>query len=90
MNDEDSSTQAATPAAAESVSGEPTAAPVVGDDASSTPASATQHLPFPSSSDLNTRIRRIITTYQKLSRRRSEAAAAALERVSCTVARSCD
>lgn len=44
-------------------------------------AAGAKFLPFPTSSDLNTRVRRIISAYQKMSRRRAEAAAAAQERV---------
>ena len=73
-NDEDP----ATPAAVNST----TDVTPPSDDASS----ATKQLPFPSSSDLNTRLRRIISTYQKMSRKKAEAAAAAKERVCSSLA----
>lgn len=73
MDDDDPATPAGpgTPAAASGDS------PSVTGNAAGT----TKYLPFPSSSDLNTRVRRIISAYQKMSRRRAEAAVAALERV---------
>ena len=71
VEDDDPATPAApgTPAAA---------APA---DSPSMSAAGAKFLPFPTSSDLNTRVRRIISAYQKMSRRRAEAAAAAQERV---------
>lgn len=76
LNEEDPATPGGT--RAETPSGTP------GGSATALPedSSVAKYLPFPSSSDLNTRIRRIITAYQKISRRKAEAAAAALEKVS--------
>ncbi|XP_067933470.1 chromodomain-helicase-DNA-binding protein 8-like [Watersipora subatra] len=51
-------------------------------------SAANKFLPFPSSSDLNTRIRRIVSTFQKMSRRKAEAAAASREKRNARVDRS--
>ena len=74
VEDDDPATPAApgTPAAA---------APADSPSMSAAGAAGAKFLPFPTSSDLNTRVRRIISAYQKMSRRRAEAAAAAQERV---------
>jgi len=51
------------------------------------PASSdTEYLPFPSSADLNTRLRRIVTSHQKFIRKKMDAAAASAERVSILIA----
>ena len=74
VEDDDPATPAApgTPAAV---------APADSPSVSAAGAAGAKFLPFPTSSDLNTRVRRIISAYQKMSRRRAEAAAAAQERV---------
>lgn len=56
------------------------ATPAAGDNQSET--TTAQYLPFPSSCDLNTRFRRLISAYQKYNKKRQEAEAAAAERVS--------